>query len=134
MNPIREITKEASRQAVMGMKEEKDSNGDGNKRRLKRKKSDYGPPPGSKIRPVDAKDFKDALQKVKKSGEAASSFRNSVDDTRSLNGAAPKGAGGIDMNELAQGMEMLKMMMSNGSGGNNNPKRTGDMDDIPNLN
>lgn len=48
MAPIREITKEASRQAVVGMQSEKPI----------RKKSDFGPPPGVKVRPVCAKDFK----------------------------------------------------------------------------
>ncbi len=108
MNPIREITKEASRKAVMGSK-------------LRKKKGSYGPPAGAKIRPVSIKDFEEALMKVKKTGEAATSFKNSAENVRSTNGPGEA----IDLSELAAGMKMMQMMM-NGNGYSGNGEDNGD--------
>jgi len=131
MAPIREITKEASRQAVLGM-HSLDTNGDGtNKKKLVRKKSDFGPPPGTKVRPVCAKDFKEALDKVKRTGETAKNFlqneRSKTDNSSAKNM-------GIDMNELSKGMQILQMMMS-GNAANPVPQAREEADDeVPTLN
>jgi len=136
MNPIREITREASRQAVMGMKKEAEKSNstgqqNGNQKRLARKKSDFGPPPGVKVRPVSARDFKEALEKVKKTGETAKTFlRNERSNKAEEDGAQNMG---MDMNELAKGMQILQMMM--GNGGNNAQRPAEDVgDEIPSIN
>jgi len=129
MAPIREITKEASRQAVLGMQKSNGTNGNENKQKLMRKKSDFGPKPGVKIRPVCAKDFKEALNKVKRTGETAKSF---LESERSKTGNGSAQNKGIDMKELARGMQMLQMMMN----GNASPQAAEDIDDddVPSLN
>lgn len=99
MVPIREITREASRQAVMT----------GKSASHKKKKTSFGPPPGVKIRPVNTADFKEALEKVKKTGEAARLFRQQDVNPTMNNNAQTMG---IDMAELASGMQMLQMLMA----------------------
>jgi ATPase family AAA domain-containing protein 1 len=99
MVPIREVTREASKQAVMGMKKGKKQKGG---------KKTFGPPPGTKIRPVSKEDFKEALEKVKKTGEAARVFRQQ--DVNPTTGKAQ--SMGVDMAELVNGMHMLQMLMS----------------------
>jgi SpoVK/Ycf46/Vps4 family AAA+-type ATPase len=127
MAPIREITKEASRRAVLGM-QCNGTNGNENEQKLVRKKSDFGPKPGVKIRPVCAKDFKEALTKVKRTGETAKTFLDS-ERSKADNGSAKNM--GVDMNELARGMQMLQMMMK----GNALPQTAEDVDDdVPSLN
>uniref|UniRef100_A0A7S4JN38 AAA+ ATPase domain-containing protein n=1 Tax=Odontella aurita TaxID=265563 RepID=A0A7S4JN38_9STRA len=150
MEPIREMTRESSRRAVMGHKEpipeeeEKEdvhmgkvdidpyyvgdqnmsvaernmqhkiqnSLGKGGGKKRSRKMS-VGPPKGTKVRPLDEKDFASALRKVKRTGQAARSFlrRESsmgVPSTR----APPQSHQSIDMNEVARGVQMLQMMMA----------------------
>lgn len=135
MNPIREITKEASRQAVMGAG------------KSKKNKKQYGPPKGTKLRPVSAKDFQQALKKVKKTGETAERFLQSEENTRvSENGQGGRNvrgsAGGLDMEEMAKMMQMVQMIMNgnnHGNGGNMNgsggsfPQDQND-DNVPNIN
>jgi SpoVK/Ycf46/Vps4 family AAA+-type ATPase len=119
MVPIREVTKEASRQAVMGMKKGK---------KQKSGKKAYGPPPGTKIRPVSKEDFKEALEKVKKTGEAARVFRQQ--DINPTKGKAQ--SMGIDMAELVNGMHMLQMLMSGKTNGTTEKEEH--HDEVPVLN
>lgn len=133
MVPIREITREASRQAVMGGASSTNGNGNGNKKQLKRKKSDYGPPPGAKIRPVGVKDFEEAMAKVKRTGEAANKFKNSAQDIRAADSGGGETASqiGIDLNQL------LRMMMNgninvNGAS-NSTTQNNADIDEVPSL-
>jgi hypothetical protein len=130
MAPIREVTKEASRQAVMGMQSRNDNVQGINKPKLKRKKSDFGPPPGVKVRPVSAADFKEALEKVKRTGETARDFRRSEENI-SNDGSAKQM--GISMNDLSKAMQIFQMIMS-GNGNNFPPQSAENMDDIPFLN
>uniref|UniRef100_A0A7S3PU04 AAA+ ATPase domain-containing protein n=1 Tax=Chaetoceros debilis TaxID=122233 RepID=A0A7S3PU04_9STRA len=100
INPIREITKEVSRKAVMGL-----ANGTNSKTKAQ-KKSSFGPPKGIKPRPVGKEDFELALGKVKKTGETARTFLE-----RERSSKAEANNAGIDMNDLAKNMQMLQMLM-----------------------
>jgi SpoVK/Ycf46/Vps4 family AAA+-type ATPase len=132
MAPIREITKEASRQAVMGMQDSSD-NTSGKKKKLVRKRSDFGPAPGVKVRPVCPADFKAALEKVKRTGETARDFRKSDENINSSDNSNAKQMG-IDMNDLARAMQIFQMIMT-GKMKNPPPQAADNLDeDIPFLN
>lgn len=135
MAPIREITKEASRQAVMGMHQANNGNttNDNNKQKVVRKRSDFGPAPGVKVRSVCPADFKAALEKVKRTGETARDFRKSEENIRSSDSNSAKQMG-IDMNDLARAMQIFQMIMS-GNVKNLPPQAADNMDDdVPFLN
>jgi len=181
MEPIRELTRESSRMAVMGLNtvdEEKEDESEkhvdpyyhtpqeaskglsvdqrNKKSKIEarkggsRSRKNYGPPRGTKVRPVDEKDLAAALKKVKRTGESARSF---LRRESSLGIGAQGGGGsgtntppGIDMEELARGVQMLQSLMGQqaGAGGpdvslpegddfgfGGNQQETGD---IPNIN
>ena len=105
----------------------------------------YGPPRGTKVRPVDEKDLAAALKKVKRTGESARNFlrrESSLGIPTSSNGKNGGNNSGIDMDELARGVQMLQALM----GAQQKPNDgTGDADspfgedqqvtgDIPNIN
>lgn len=133
MNPIREITKEVSRKAVMGMTNENDSKGSETSLKTRaQKKSSFGPPKGIKPRPVGKEDFKQALGKVKKTGETARTFLKGEKSNR-----AEANNSGIDMNELAKSLQMLQMLMGGGgmSSQTNQSSKEEELDDgIPSIN
>jgi len=125
MNPIREMTREASRKAVMEQHDA--SNG------KTRKKRDFGPPPGLKVRAVAKEDFKDALEKVKPTGETAKTFLNSERRNKSANEESAQSMG-VDMNEFARSMQLLQMMMNGGvQNTQENAMKEDDEDEIPSL-
>jgi len=102
----------------------------------------YGPPRGTKVRPVDEKDLAAALKKVKRTGESARNFLRKESSlgipALSSGGNGGKNAG-IDMDELARGVQMLQALMGaqqKGGGDEDSPfgedqQATGD---IPNIN
>ena len=108
MVPVREITQEASRNAVMGSNKSK-------------KKSDFGPPRGTKMRAVNVSDFKEALRKVRKTGETAKAFLATDESSGRNNDIA------IDANSLAQTFQFLVNRNMSHVGNN-------DDEDIPNIN
>ena len=74
----------------------------------------YGPPRGTKVRPVDEKDLAAALKKVKRTGESARNFlrrESSLGIPTSSNGSNGGNNPGIDMDELAKGVQMLQDLM-----------------------
>ena len=74
----------------------------------------YGPPRGTKVRPVDEKDLAAALKKVKRTGESARNFlrkESSLGIPASSSGGNGGGNTGIDMDELARGVQMLQTLM-----------------------
>lgn len=104
MEPIREMTREISKNAVNDT-----HSGTKNSRRRRRKKM-IGPKKGQKIRPLNERDFAEALKKVKRTGEAAQSFQQK---DRQQYGAGSSGGGnntekGGGMVDL---MQLLQMMM-----------------------
>ena len=182
MEPIRELTRESSQMAVMGLDAvregedddtENDESTDGTddpyyhtpeeaskglsveqrnkkskiqaRRGGRRPRKIYGPPRGTKVRPVDEKDLAAALKKVKRTGESARNFlrrESSLGIPTSSNGTNGGNNSGIDMDELARGVQMLQALM----GAQQKPNDgTGDVDspfgedqqmtgDIPNIN
>lgn len=108
MVPVREITQEASRNAVMGSNKS-------------RKKSEFGPPKGTKMRAVSVSDFKEALRKVRKTGETAKAFLATDESSGRNNDIA------IDANSLAQTFQFLMNRNMSDVGNNDN-------EDIPNIN
>ena len=102
----------------------------------------YGPPRGTKVRPVDEKDLAAALKKVKRTGESARNFlrrESSLGIPASSSGGNGGGNTGIDMDELARGVQMLQTLMGaqqnsgseEGSPFGEDQEETGD---IPNIN
>ena len=86
-----------------------------------RRRKSYGPPRGTKVRPVDEKDLAVALKKVKRTGESARSFlrRESSLGIGAQNGGKGSGVNtppGIDMEELARGVQMLHSLMGQQAG------------------
>ena len=182
MEPIRELTRESSKMAVMGLNAIQESEGDEDNaasanqtddpyyhtpqeastglsveqrnkktkiqalRGGRRLRTDYGPPRGTKVRPVDEKDLAAALKKVKRTGESARNFlrkESSLGIPASSNGANEGNSAGIDMDELARGVQMLQALMgaqqSNESGADEDRtssfgKDQQDTGDIPNIN
>ncbi len=145
MNPIREITKEASRRAVMGLnkKGEKEKSSsksnvsttkDGKKikkkssSRRRMNKNDFGPPQGTKPRPVGKEDFKQALEKVKRTGHTAKAFYQKEQRSKAADGNNAQNMG-IDMNELAKGMQILQMMMGGAGASNSQQSSTSTSED-----
>ena len=149
MEPIRELTKEASRMAVMGLggataaKEAGGTSGSLSvEQRNKRSRveagrggggrgtgadagraAELGPPRGVKVRPVTERDLAAALKKVKRTGEAARSFRR---NEAAVGGASVGreaadgpggGLGGLDAQEIARGVQMLQALMAQQMGG-----------------
>ena len=138
MEPIREMIRESSRRAVMGKNKSIPSPNTANNQsdnaksvtERQNKTQITGPPRGAKVRPVNEKDFAEALKKVKRSGETARTYLQRENSTAD---AAAK----LDMNELARGMQLLQMMMSEGAEKKNlsiNNNTSGDKsDDIPEI-
>ena len=171
MEPIRELTRAASQMAVMGLNavEEGDiendqmddpyyhtpqeaSKGLSVEQRNKKTKiralgsgkarKVYGPPRGTKVRPIDEKDLAAALKKVKRTGESARNFlrrESSLGIPASSTGGNGGGITGIDMDELARGVQMLQTLMGaqrksgseEGSPFGEDQQETGD---VPNIN
>ena len=106
----------------------------------------YGPPRGTKVRPVDEKDLAAALKKVKRTGESARNFlrrESSLGIPVSSNGSNGGNNAGIDMDELARGVQMLQALMGaqqrngNGSADDDDSPFGEDQQvtgDIPNIN
>ena len=102
----------------------------------------YGPPRGTKVRPIDEKDLAAALKKVKRTGESARNFlrrESSLGIPASSSGGNGGGNTGIDMDELARGVQMLQTLMGaqrnsgseEGSPFGEDQQETGD---VPNIN
>lgn len=140
MEPIRELTRESSRIAVMELNEEKkpddqvDLKGlsvqEKNKRnkitkKRRNRKKNIGPPVGQQIRAVNEKDFAVALQKVKRTGEAARTFLRS----EKLNKARDEPELRIDPNQLSSILQMFDAMV--GKEESVNPDS--DENEIPNV-
>ncbi|GMI10592.1 hypothetical protein TrVE_jg2261 [Triparma verrucosa] len=107
MEPIRELTKAYSEEAV----------------KSKKKKKFVGPPKGTKVRPVSRKDFETAIRKVQKTGDAANNYKrreNAEVDEDDRNHQQQ----GIDMRMLAQ----IMAQMTGAMGGNRNPRRGNGVD------
>ena len=103
----------------------------------------YGPPRGTKVRPVDEKDLAAALKKVKRTGESARNFlrrESSLGIPASSSGGNGGGNTGIDMDELARGVQMLQTLMGaqQNSGGEEGSSPFGEDQQetggIPNIN
>ena len=102
----------------------------------------YGPPRGTKVRPVDEKDLAAALKKVKRTGESARNFlrrESSLGIPASSSGGNGGGNTGIDMDELARGVQMLQTLMGaqQNSGGEEGSPFGEDQQEtggIPNIN
>ena len=138
MEPIREMTRECSRNAVMGLdkkSQENDHDIDSTlekqnnsklsveqrnkmnriqKQKNKKTNHNFGPKKGMNVRPLCEKDFSIALQKVKKTGESARSF---LRKQSGLEAANPSGSHSednlkLDANELLKGVQLLQMMMN----------------------
>ena len=138
MEPIREMTKECSRNAVMGLdkkSQEIDHDIDStiekqqkrelsvqqrNKmNRIQKLKNNVtqqtvGPEKGMNVRPLCEKDFAIALQKVKKTGESARSFlrKQSNLDTANLPGNQTKESRQLEAEKLRKGFQLLQMLMN----------------------
>jgi len=171
MEPIRELTRAASQMAVMGLNAVEGSDNDNDKmddpyyhtpqeaskglsveQRNKKTKirafgsgkarKVYGPPRGTKVRPVDEKDLAAALKKVKRTGESARNFlrrESSLGIPASSSGGNGGGNTGIDMDELARGVQMLQTLMGaqQNSGGEEGSPFGEDQQEtggIPNIN
>ena len=142
MEPIREMTRKSSQKAVTAMEEDSATKempvlnlNKSSKHRNEiskmeeqqkfKKKNIFGPPRGYKVRPVDEKDFAEALKKVKRTGETAQNFRmNDVDHADSVDGRS--------LHDLAEQMKMLQTLISGASSVKENKNSTKD-DDIPNI-
>ena len=125
MEPIRELTRESSRLAVMELNEEKVSDDEGGlkglsvqernkrkkmtKRRRNRKMKSIGPPVGQDVRPVNEKDFAVALKKVKRTGEAARNFLRSEKLNRAMDEPQLK----IDANQMSHILQMFESVVGN---------------------
>lgn len=144
LEPIREMTRQSSRDAVMGMRansqriesnstktmpqspavdndsEKELSVEQRNKINQIQKKNNaqnkpeprhFGPPKNEKVRPLNEKDFAKALQKVKKTGDAAQEFLQKENSIKMKNeAAAGQNPTNIDMNELLKGVQLLNAM------------------------
>ena len=141
MEPIREITREASRIAVMEDHEKEDNNDitdhtalsvqERNKRnkikKRKHRKKNIGPPVGQNVRPVDENDFAAALKKVKRTGEAARNFLRSEKKTQAMDFGESELLK-VDPNQLSHILRMFETSLRKQEEGIN-------MDnEIPNLN
>ena len=109
MEPIREISASVSRQHVMGNVSATESN-DGNSESESGEAADETPGPSQQnvtIRPVSNQDFLTALQRVKRTGDAARTYR------RKESGASESSMGGVvDLNDLSR---LLQNMLSQSS-------------------
>mmetsp|Transcript_20421 Transcript_20421/g.23113 ORF Transcript_20421/g.23113 Transcript_20421/m.23113 type:complete len:497 (+) Transcript_20421:147-1637(+) len=136
MAPIREITKEISRRAVMESKHtNKDMSSLTEEERNKQEKIkkmyshsqqkkfiDSLSPLGHKARPVNENDFLEALEKVKRTGESAQSFKKR--ESASSNSS-------LDAGDLLRGMQLFQAMMA--SNQQNGDSKNAD-DEIPSIN
>jgi len=135
MQPIREMTRESSMEAVMKMVEnEKEENtfttkGDNkgseldkmkNSGHSKRKRIVFGPPRGQKVRPINEKDFAEALKKVKRTGAAAQDFRKTDNQSSNV-------LDGLSRKDLEEQMKMLRAVM--GFSDPNISQNSSEMDD-----
>lgn len=121
MAPVREITSAMSQRAVKEKLEGNEKEKQGGKKLLNRI------PVGTKMRPVNEDDFKNALKKVKRTGQAAHDFRRSESSSGNL--------GHNDtMNDMARAMQMMNTLLSSSNNGTDNNAESKDDNDIPNLN
>ena len=77
-------------------------------------------PTGMKIRPVNENDFKEALNKVKRTGEVATNFKSRDNSSNSNN----------SFNEIARAMQIMNSMMSAPP---NEENKSEEDDDIPTM-
>jgi len=135
MEPIREMTRKSSQNAVTAMEnEEKNSTSTGltsdsklKQQRKSKKKNTFGPPRGHKVRPVNEKDLAGALDKVKRTGATAQDFRMK-------DGNGP--AGSVDdknIQNFAEQMKMLQSLLSGTSIVREEDQNSVENDDIPNV-
>jgi len=118
MAPVREITSIMSQRAVKESAE--DNNNAKGKKLLNRI------PVGTKIRPVNEDDFRNALKKVKRTGQVAHDFRRSESSAGNL-------SQGDSMNDMARAMQMMNALLSASNNGNGNNAESKDDDEIPSL-
>ena len=131
MVPVREITREISQRAVLGNQQQKKKSND-NKKSSSSLSSSLLSSKKTKIRPVNENDFKEALKKVKRTGEAAQSFLRRENSTSSSSSSPSPNVNNVNVN-LAQAMQMMNLMLSASQqeqGQNNDEKE----DDIPSIN
>ncbi len=138
MEPIREMTRECSRNAVMGLdkkSQENDHDIDSTlekqnnsklsveqrnkmnriqKQKNKKTNHNFGPKKGMNVRPLCEQDFSIALQKVKKTGESARSFLRKQSGLEAANPSSSHSEDNLklDANELLKGVQLLQMMMN----------------------
>ncbi len=121
MAPVREITSIMSQRAVKGTAEENEKAKKEGKRLFDRI------PVGTKIRPVNEDDFKIALKKVKRTGQAAHDFRRSESSSGNL--------GHNDaMNDMARAMQMMNTLLSASNNNGTDSSAESKDDEIPSLN
>lgn len=143
MEPIREIMKNASKDAVNNTKQEASPQPLENNLQ-ENKGTQLGPPKGMKIRPISERDFLNALERVRKTGDAAKEFRKK----ESMSSEASDSGTRMNVQDLARGMQALNHIFSSipnrqpqqgpPSGSNNTAGGEGkdnseEKDDIPNL-
>lgn len=117
MVPVREVTRSISQKAVLGKQKGQDSKSK-SQAGIKKEKM--------KIRPVSESDFKEAMTKVKRTGEAAQSFRQR--ESRSM-----ESAGGNSVN-LAQAMQMMNLMLSSAQNNADSHEDEDDEEKVPSIN
>ena len=113
MQPIRELTANLSQNAVRG-----------------EHKSKSGPPRGVEIRPLNPNDFVHVLQRVKRTGETASQFYSKKH--AKVDKAIPDLAN-IDMNQLTQGVALLRQLLGDAGGPNMNGNDDHAFDNMPSM-
>ncbi len=125
--PVREVTREISRNAVLGRQNEKDSKKSSNYKKKLSSQDKVKKAGITKIRPVNESDFKEAMKKVKRTGEAAQSFLQR--ENCSVNPPGSNGMGNGTVN-LAQAMQMMNLMLSAA----NQSSKVDEEDEIPSIN
>ena len=138
MVPVREITREISRNAVSGQQNHEDSK----KKTISKqtvsspieqvKKIDTGK---TKIRPVNENDFKEALKKVKRTGEAAQSFLQRENSSGNIT-RSNRGNGYVNLMQALQLMNMMTQQNNDGDEKKDEVEKEVDDDEseIPSIN
>lgn len=147
MVPVREITQAISKRAVMGTNQlDADEQSLENDRVTNKYGTDsttagrndnpFDVPVGTKIRPLNEDDFKEALRKVKRTGEAARNYlkRESSSSDSVLNSRSSR-----SNNDIAQAMQLMQYIMAaSKSDGNkideDEDEEDDDGSDVPSLN
>lgn len=135
MEPIRELMRESSRLAVSGGNPQQQQNGQTTEI------GGMGPAQGVTARPVDERDFFEALKKVKRTGATAMDFQRRESQNRSAMGGNPANNSKrqvVNVEDLARGMQMLQHVLAAQSmhlrpdmGNGDGPQDDGDQ--IPDL-